>query len=173
MYTLALAALMIGLISGPFTPRAWGDDNDAGMTSIHKIDLQQADTGPAAPDSYIGFDLNIKRLKIPGAHANVILRQMTKRVRIEFEGAGVPRGKYVFAVASGCPSGHLVTDARYKAAWTEMHRFTVSETHIATEKSQPKVALRSGGDRVLLGKSLGFFKVAKAGFELIDCREIK
>jgi hypothetical protein len=155
-----------------YSGMALAQDVDSGVTAVHKINIgEEADQNDT---NFIGFDLDVKRLKVPGSKANVILRQMTKRVRVEFEGAGIPRGKYTLAVSANCPSGRSVSEGRYKADWTELHRFAVSTTHIETEKSAPDAALREGGRLILFGKSFGFFKVGAGGaLDVIDCKPVK
>jgi len=144
---------------------------DQAIGTIHKIDL--ADEGPKAAN-HILVIMDLKRLKVPGARGHAIARQFTKRSRIEFEGSGLPKGKYSLAVSAECKTGTLPA-ARYKSLLTELHQFSVTSTHIATEKSLPKASLRppekGGSDLLVLeGKALTLFRIQKDKYEAIDCK---
>lgn len=169
---LSAPAFGQGKYSCLWYPAVHADDKeiDQSIGTIHKIDL--ADETPKGPN-YILVVMDLKRLKVPGARGHSIVRQFTKRSRIDFDGSGLPKGKYTLAVADDCKSGTLPA-AKYKSALTELHQFQVISTHIATEKSLPKAALRepSKGLLVLENKSLHLFRVQKDKFETIDCKPI-
>jgi len=133
---------------------------DQSIGTIHKIDM--SDDKPKGP-TYILVSLDLKRLKVSGAHGHSIVRQFTKRSRIEFEGSGLPKGKYALGVASSC-----------KSAITDLHQFEVTSTHVSTEKSLPKAALREPGNGLLVleGKFLIFSRFVKGKFEAVDCKAI-
>jgi hypothetical protein len=100
---------------------------------------------------------------------------MRKRVRVEFESAGLPRGAWKLAFASTCPSGESgpITLARYKKHWTELNDIKIKSTHVSVEKSHMNMDLRPGGQNkiVLEGQSLGLFQVLPHGKLLrIDCK---
>ncbi len=153
---------------------ASGDDVDQAIGTIHKIDM--TDNTPKAPN-YVLIIFDVKKVKVPGAHGHSILRQFAKRVRAEFEGAGLPKGPYRLAVASSCPAGENgpVSMSHFKKIWTELHRFKVTSTHIATEKSQVDTTLRPGGKGhlILEGKVLALFQELKGDKILrVDCKPI-
>jgi hypothetical protein len=154
----SIMKLLLLLLSSMLVHHVWADDTDANFGSVHKIDL--ADEGPQSPNHLL-LSINLKRVK-PGALGQVIIYQFSKRVRIEFEAGGMPKGEYTLAVSPTCAQPH----------WTELHRFTVTSDHIQTEKSLPKVSLRDAkpGLLVLTGKSLGLFRVKP--HQLIDCKPI-
>ena len=81
------------------------------------------------PD-FVVITLDLKKLKVPGAHGHVVLRQFRNRCRIEFEGSGLPKGSYTLARADSC-----------HARSSDLHVFSVSSTHAATEKSLPGAVL--------------------------------
>ena len=143
---------------------------DQSIGTIHKIDL--TDDKPKAP-SYILLVFDLKKLKVPGSHGHSIVRQFTKRCRIDFDGSGMPKGNYTLGVAPSCKSGSL-TAAAYKSSVTELHRFNVSSTHVSTEKSLPKASLRDPGKGLLVleGKALMLFHSVKNKFEIVDCKSI-
>lgn len=164
-YLLAL------LVSFSAHAQSHNEEVDQAIGTIHKIDM--TDDKPKAPNyTLIMFD--VKKLKVPGARGYSILRQFAKRVRVEFVGDGVPKGKYALAVAAGCGGGTL-SAAAYKSGWKQLHQFDNTSTHISTEKSQTDWALRPGdkGKQILEGKSLGFFRINKDKFELIDCKPVQ
>lgn len=140
------------------------DDSDHSTTIIHNIDLS-GPGGPQAPNySLILFD--VAKLKKPGANAHVIFRQLTKRVRVEFTGNGLPRGKFWLGYANAC--------SKSPSAWTHAHDFSVTSAFIATEKSIQKASLRDkGGNPVFEGKKVGLFKGSGKSSTLIDCKTIQ
>src|SRR5665213_2264461 len=143
-------------------PATWADDSDSNFGSIKKIDL--SDEAPQAPD-HLMITMNLNKVK-PGMLGQVILYQFSKRVRLEFEAGGLPKGEYALAVATKCSNGD------YKKGWTEVHRFTSNSAHIQTEKSIPKASLEAKpGFQVLTGKFLGLFRMKPQ--LLIDCQPIK
>jgi hypothetical protein len=149
------------LLSMTLAIHAWADDSDSHFGSVQKIDL--GDEGPKSPNHLL-LTMNLKKVK-PGALGQVIIYQFSKRVRLEFEAGGMPRGEYAMAVSSSCSLADY-------GKWTELHRFKVTSDHIQTEKSLPKASVREAkpGILVLVGKSLGLFRVKP--HQLIDCKPI-
>lgn len=146
---------------------ALADDKDSSITTIHNIDLT-TNEGPSGPN-YILILLDVKKAKVPGSRAHIIFRQFSKRVRLEYEASGLPFGKYKIGIhPTSCP--------RQEKHWTILHTATQESTHLATEKSLPKHALRKAplpGQSVLLGMSVGLFQIKGAKSVLIDCKPIK
>ena len=140
------------------------DDSDHSTTIIHNIDLS-GPGGPQAPNySLILFD--VAKLKKPSANAHVIFRQLAKRVRVEFTGNSMPRGKYWLGYAEACSTN--------PSAWTHAHDFSVASAFIATEKSIQKASLRDkDGHPVFEGKKVGLFKGSGKSSALIDCKTIQ
>lgn len=141
-------------------------DDDSSITTIHNIDLTQ-ETGPQGPN-YSLIIFNVKKLKVPGSRAHVIFRQFSKRVRLEFEAAGIPLGKYRVGVSRGC--------SPQESNWTRLHEMEQSDTYLATEKSLPQHALRTApvkGQQVLKGMNVGLFHVKNKVAALVDCQPIK
>jgi len=81
-------------------------------TVIQPIDLSQ--DGPTHPN-YCLLLWNVKALKNPNTHGHSIVRQLSNRVRFEFEGGDIPHGSYTMAVGSSCEAKD------YKASWHEVH----------------------------------------------------
>lgn len=142
-------------------------DEDQSMGSIHKIDLENE--APSAPN-YVLLVLDVKKAGVPGARAHVILRQLRKRVRIEFEGTGLPKGKYKLALAGTCAN-----IKNYKSGWTELQELSVIEQNTITEKANFQMSLREAkpGLTVMEGKALGLFRVNKGAIQNIDCKTIQ
>lgn len=140
------------------------EDTDNKTTIIHSIDLS-GPGGPQAPNySLVLFD--VAKLKKPGANAHVIFRQLTKRVRIEFTGNSMPRGKYWLGYANAC--------SKAPAAFTKAYDFSVTSAFIATEKSIQKASLRDkDGAPVFEGKKVALFKGIGKSSTLIDCKTIQ
>ena len=140
---------------------------DSRYGTIKKIDL--SDDGPKPGPNHVVIVMDMKKLGISGARGNVVLYQFPTRVRIEFEGAGLPKGKYTLAVAANCAAG------AYASAWTELHQFISSSALIATEKSLPKATLRDAkapGVLGLTGKSLALFRVIGQKYSQVDCKPV-
>jgi hypothetical protein len=136
--------------------------------TIKRIDMD--DSKPQNPD-YILVDLTIKKPR-PG-QGHFLLRQFSNRVRVEFEGAGLVKGTYTIGVASGCSHGSL-TEARYKAAWRELHRFPSTPTHISTEKSVPGASLKDPAAKLMFtGKAIALFHLSNHKYDVIDCKTVK
>lgn len=139
--------------------------DDSSITTIHNIDLSQE--GPQGPN-YTLIIFDVKKVKVPGSRAHVIFRQFSKRVRLEFESAGIPKGKYRIGIAAGCPAN--------ESQWTRLHEVRQTSTHLATEKSLPAYALRNApanGQKSLKGMNVGLFQVKGKKAVLIDCKLIK
>lgn len=136
--------------------------------TIHKMDMTD-EGGPKAPN-YILLILDVKKAKVPGARAHVILRQLRKRVRIEFEGTGLPKGKYKIGLADNCSKAN-----NFKAGWTELQELKVISLHTITEKANFKLSLREPkpGLTVVEGKALGLFRVNGSSIQNIDCKTIQ
>ncbi len=158
-----LLLVLFFLLSSP----VWADDKDSSLTTIHNIDLT-APEGPGGP-SFVLILLDVKKVKVPGSRAHIIFRQFSKRVRLEFEASGIPYGKYKIGVhTSGCPAN--------EKSWTILHEAVQESTHLATERSLPKHALRKAvvnGQTVLQGQNVGLFQIKGAKSILIDCKTIK
>jgi hypothetical protein len=149
------------------------EEKDSAMTQIHKIDLGQE--GESQPTMVL-LQFDVKKLKVPSAHSHVILRQLSKAVRVEVEGAELPKGNYAVAVSGDCSSAKgAISASQYKSSWTELHQVECSSAYLASEKSHPEASLRKGdGSKVVLeGKSLALFKVSKGSYTPIDCKPIK
>jgi hypothetical protein len=164
--------LMIGAAILTLSSQAHADDGDQHMTTIQKFDLgDEASQSPV----YILTTFDVTKARVPGSRAHAILRQMRKRVRVEFESAGLPKGVWKLAFASSCPAGENgpITLAQYKKHWTELNDIKIKSTHVSVEKSHMDMDLRPGGQNkiVLEGKSLGLFQVLPHGKVLrIDCK---
>lgn len=142
------------------------------MGTIHKIDL--GDETPKS-ESFILTQFDVKKVKVPGARAHAIVRQMRKRTRAEFEGNGLPKGNYRLAYATSCPSGNSLTAAQYKN-WRELLEVKIVSPHVSVEKSHPDIDLRPGGSagNFLEEKSLALFQRQKNGkFLKLDCQVLK
>ena len=142
---------------------AGADDSDANFGSIKKIDL--SDDKPASPNHTL-IMLNLKKVK-PGMLGQIILYQFAKRMRLEFEADGLPKGDYVLAVAPKCTAGDL------GKAWTELHRFKSTSAHLQTEKSLTTTSLHESKPNTitLAGKSLALFKIKPP--LMVDCKLIE
>lgn len=155
---------------------AWAEDKeiDPSIGTIKKIDL--SDESPSAP-THILLEFSLKKLGVAGARGHAILRQFSKSCRIDFEGSGLPRGRYTLALSQDGLSGTL-SASRYQAQAKELHRFNVTSTHTSTEKTLREFALRESAEEkiVLQGKALTLFRLRtekKAEkFEAIDCKTI-
>lgn len=162
---MACALLPLLLVLG-WSP-VWAEDRDSSITTIHNIDLT-TNEGPSGPN-YILILLDVKKAKVPGSRAHIIFRQFSKRVRLEYEASGLPHGKYKIGIhPTSCPKSEKL--------WTILHSATQESTHLATEKSLPKHALRKAvlpGQSVLLGMNVGLFQSRGAKTTLIDCKPIK
>jgi len=157
-------SILLCLALAPFT--AFAADEDSSITTIHNIDLGQ-DSGPQGPN-YTLIIFDVKKVKVPGSRAHVIFRQFNKRVRLEFEAAGIPKGKYRIGVSRGC-SGN-------EDNWARLHEAEQSDTFLATEKSLPSHALRKApvkNQTVLQGMNVGLFQVKGKKSTLVDCKPIK
>ena len=130
--------------------QVWAEDIDQSIGSIHKIDM--TDERAKGPD-FVVVTLDLKKLRVPGSHAHVILRQFRKRCRIEFEGSGLPKGSYTLAKADSCLGNS-----------TDLHSFSVSSTHAATEKSLPGAVLTEYLPKFLILKN-------KSG--VVDCKAFR
>ncbi|NJL23784.1 MAG: hypothetical protein HC902_00435 [Calothrix sp. SM1_5_4] len=75
------------------------DEESPSMGTIRPLDFENE---KPAEDSYKLIEFNFKKLKIPKAYGNSIVRQFSRRVRLEFEAAGLPKGSYTLAVAGRC-----------------------------------------------------------------------
>jgi hypothetical protein len=163
---------LIGTVFLSFVLQVHADDADQRMTTIQKIDL--GDETPKSP-VYILTIFDVTKAKVPGSRAHAILRQMRKRMRVEFESAGLPKGEWKLAFASTCPAGENgpITSAQYAKHWTELSDIKIKSTHVSAEKSHMDMDLRPGGQNkiVLEGQSLGLFQVLPHGKMLrIDCK---
>lgn len=148
------------------TAAAFAQDEDAKMQTIHQIDLGKEE--PKSGDNYALMLFDVKKVKVPGSRAHIIFRQFSKRVRLEFEAAGIPKGKYRIGIHSGCPKS--------EKAWTILHEAFQESTFLATEKSLPKHALRKApvsGQTILEGMNVGLFQVKGKNSLLVDCKPIK
>lgn len=144
-----------------FSLTAWcDDDEDNKVQDIKKIDLSAPDKPSGPGHSIIMFDL--KNLKVPGANAHVVFNQLRKRVRIEFEGTALPKGKYLLAIANDCSSHE------FKRGWKERHQFKSESTYVATEKAHYDLTLAG-----LKGKAVGLFKAEGGKTTLVDCKSIE
>lgn len=156
-------AVFLVLLSAP----AFAQDEDARMQTIHQIDLGKEES--KSGDSYALMLFDVKKVKVPGSRAHIIFRQFAKRVRLEFEAAGIPKGKYKIGVInSGCPGS--------ENRWNIVHEAIQESTFLATEKSLPKHALRKApvaGQTVLQGMNVGLFQVKGKSSLLVDCKPIK
>lgn len=146
---------------------AWAaSDEDSSITTIHNIDLTK-DSGPQGPN-YSLIIFNVKKVNVPGSRAHVIFRQFAKRVRLEIEAAGIPKGKYHVGVSARCSPS--------EGAWTRLHEVEQTSTYLASEKSLPDFALREApvkGQKVLTGLNVGLFQVKGKKSTLVDCKPIK
>ena len=145
-------------------------DEDAKTTIIQQIDLS-GEGGPSKPN-YILFMWDVKRLG--SARAHTILRQLNKRVRVEVEGEGWPKGKYAIATATQCGKPSL-TPSVYQKFWTELHALDIKTPLVASEKAVFTASLRTADKNklVLEGRQLGFFHIVKGQYRLIDCKPIQ
>ena len=147
----------------------WAEDTEADLNQVKEIDLSEERPGPANGlkiPNHILLMLDLNKVKA-GQLAKVVFYQFSKRVRVEFEAAGLPKGEYILAVAAKC------SPAQFGKSWTELHRFKSDAQQIQTEKSLPKATLREGKADLLVlgGKSLGLFRVKPA--QLVDCKAIE
>lgn len=131
--------------------------------SVQKLDLD--DERPPDPKFRL-LVMNLKKLK--ATRGNIILRQFSKRVRVEFDGAGLPNGKYSIALSAKCPdvTGPLSRKS-YEKGWTELHQFPSTSSHVETEKSLPTASLKD-----MESKSLSFFRVVGDRYSRIDCKAV-
>ncbi len=152
-------------------PGVWASDEESAIGSIHKIDM--TDNTPKAPGHVIVM-MDLKKLKSAAAHGHVVFQQFAKRVRVEFEGSGLPKGKYSLAVSENCAGAAELGAGPYKNNWTELHKFDSESDHIATEKSLPQATLRAGGTAplVLEGKSVALFRMKSGKYSKIDCKTV-
>lgn len=133
--------------------------------TIQKLDL--SDDRPPDP-TYRLIILDVKKLKNSGARGHIILRQFSNRVRVEFDGAGLPKGEYTIALAPDCSMARQeVSSGSYKNNFKELHRFPSKTSHVETEKSQPKAKLAD-----MDGKSVALFRAGKSAMTTIDCRPV-
>ncbi len=167
------AGLGVGFVGGVYL-HAEDKEIDQSIGTIHKMDMTDDKPAAAPVASQILVVMDLKNLKVAGAHGHAIVRQFTRRSRIDFDGSGLPKGKYSLAVASSCKTG-LLTGAIYKSSVTELHSFNVTSAHVATEKSLPKASLRESGkgNLVLEGKALMLLRILKDKFEVVDCKPIR
>ncbi len=135
-------------------------DEENKVQNIKKMDLSEPDKPNGPGHTITMFDL--KRLNVPGSHAHVVFNQLRKRVRIEFEGTGLPKGKYILGVAGNCSSQD------FKRGWKERHRFASESTHVATEKAHYDLTLES-----LHGKAVGLFRADGGKTTFVDCKIIE
>lgn len=150
-------------------------ERDSGVTTIKTIDMEAEGPSPMQNAGHILLLFDVGKVKVSGAHAHAILRQLQKRVRVEFESSGLPKGRYALAWAEQCAGAGRLNLAQYKKRWNEIHHFQTTSTYIATEKSMAQTALRKGdrSSHVLEGKALALFQVNKSQVELIDCKPIR
>lgn len=151
------------------TLAAFPEANAQTVGTIRKLDFD----APNKPDEATYKVVQFKITKPNVAQAHVILRQFSRRVRVEFEGSGLPKGQYAIAISSGCEKGQ-VKAARYKSVWRELHRFESNPVNIATEKSLPGASLRDPASETRLeGKALALFKVSRGNYAVLDCQVVR
>ncbi len=174
MRTIPIFLLSL-LVSSSILATASEGERDSGITTIKTIDMEAESPTPAPSAGHSLLQFDVSKMKVPGAHAHAILRQLQKRVRAEFESSGLPKGRYALAWAETCSGAGRLSAAVYKKRWHEIHRFQTTSTYIATEKSMAQTSLRKGDQspNVLEGKALALFHVTKDLFELIDCKLVK